>query len=84
MIIQSKKVWVVNTWLEAQIEVEDGKITNIYPYGTKKVDEDYGEKRIVPGFIDVHTHGAYGFDTNDAEEEGLRTWLKNIVKEGVT
>ena len=35
-------------------------------------------------FIDVHTHGAYGFDTNDAEEEGLRTWLKNIVKEGVT
>lgn len=25
MIIQSKKVWVVNTWLEAQIEVEDGK-----------------------------------------------------------
>lgn len=84
MIIQSKKVWVVNTWLEAQIEVEDGKITNIYPYGTKEVDEDYGEKRIVPGFIDVHTHGAYGFDTNDAEEEGLRTWLKNIVKEGVT
>lgn len=84
MIIQSKKVWVVNTWLEAQIEVEDGKITNIYPYGTKEVDEDYSEKRIVPGFIDVHTHGAYGFDTNDAEEEGLRTWLKNIVKEGVT
>lgn len=84
MIIQSKKVWVVNTWLEAQIEVEDGKITNVYPYGTKEVDEDYGEKRIVPGFIDVHTHGAYGFDTNDAEEEGLRTWLKNIVKEGVT
>ena len=36
MIIQSKKVWVVNTWLEAQIEVEDGKITNIYPYGTKR------------------------------------------------
>ena len=75
---------ILNTWLEAQIEVEDGKITNIYPYGTKEVDEDYGEKRIVPGFIDVHTHGAYGFDTNDAEEEGLRTWLKNIVKEGVT
>lgn len=84
MIIQSKRVWVLNTWLAAQIEVVDGKITNIYPYGTNEVDFDYGEKRIVPGFIDVHTHGAYGFDTNDAEEEGLRTWLKNIVKEGVT
>ncbi len=84
MIIQSKKVWVVNTWLSCQIEVEDGKIKNIYPYGAKDADEDYGDKRIVPGFIDVHTHGAYGFDTNDANEEGLRNWMKNIVKEGVT
>ena len=84
MIIQSKRVWVLNGWLEAQIEVENDKIVRILPYGTKEVDEDYGDKRIVPGFIDVHTHGAYGFDTNDAEEEGLRNWMKNIVKEGVT
>ena len=42
------------------------------------------EFRVVPGFLDVHTHGAYGFDTNDAEEEGLKNWLKNIVSEGVT
>lgn len=47
-------------------------------------DKDYGERRIVPGFIDVHTHGAYGFDTNDAEEEGLRNWMKHIPEEGVT
>ena len=39
---------------------------------------------IVPGFIDIHTHGAYGFDTNDANEEGLRNWMKNIPQEGVT
>ena len=54
MIIQSKRIWVVNTWLAAQVEVEEGKIVNIYPYGEKDVDEDYGDKRIVPGFIDVH------------------------------
>ena len=84
MIIQSKRVWVLNTWLDCQIEMIDGKIANIYPYGTKEVDEDYGELRIIPGLIDVHTHGAYGWDTNDATPEGLRTWMKNIVKEGVT
>ena len=43
MIIQSKRIWVVNTWLAAQVEVEEGKIVNIYPYGEKDVDEDYGE-----------------------------------------
>ena len=84
MIIQSKRVWVLDIWMAAQIEIEDGKIKSIHPYGKKPVDEDYGDLRIVPGFIDGHTHGAYGWDTNDATPEGLRNWVKNIVKEGVT
>ena len=84
MIIQSKKVWFADQFVEAQIEVEDGKIVDIYEYGTKPVDQDYGSNWILPGFIDIHCHGAYGFDTNDAEEEGLRYWVKNIVNEGVT
>ena len=84
MIIQSKQVWIAGQFLAMQLEVNDGKITDILPYGTKETDEDYGEKRILPGFIDVHTHGAYGFDTNDAEPEGLRDWMKRIPEEGVT
>ena len=72
MILQSKRVWVLNQWMEAQIEVcrESGKIEAIRPYGSAPADMDFVELRVVPGFIDVHTHGAYGFDTNDAEEEG--------------
>lgn len=84
MIIQSKRVWVLGQFLEAQIEMKDGKIRSILAYDTKPVDNDYGDKRIVPGFIDIHTHGAYGFDTNDAKEEGLRNWMKHIPEEGVT
>ena len=84
MIIQSKQVWIAGQFLAMQLEVNDGKITDILPYGTKEAYEDYGEKRILPGFIDVHTHGAYGFDTNDAEPEGLRDWMKRIPEEGVT
>lgn len=84
MIIQSKKVWVLGQFLQAQLELEDGKIKNVFNYGSHDVDVDYGERRIVPGFIDIHTHGAYGFDTNDAEEEGLRNWMKHIPEEGIT
>ena len=84
MIIQSTKVWIADQFMDAQIEVEDGKITDILPYGTKPADVDYGSSRILPGFIDIHCHGAYGFDTNDAEEEGLRYWTEHIVSEGVT
>ena len=60
------------------------KSRTCFPFGTLPVDEDYGDRRILPGFIDVHTHGSYGFDTNDAEPEGLRKWMKKIPEEGVT
>ncbi|MDO4291651.1 MAG: N-acetylglucosamine-6-phosphate deacetylase [Eubacteriales bacterium] len=84
MILQSRRVWVANQFVAAQLEISEGKIAAVYPWQTKKADIDYGERRIVPGFIDVHTHGAYGFDTNDAEPEGLRNWMKRIPEEGVT
>ena len=84
MIIQSKKVWLADQFIGAAIEMENGKIKEVYPYGTKEVDVDYGDKRIVPGFLDIHCHGAFGFDTNDANEEGLRAWTKGIVTEGTT
>lgn len=84
MIIQSKKVWIADQFTTAQLELEDGIIKEIYPYNEKEVTKDYGNLRILPGFIDIHCHGAYGFDTNDANPEGLRKWAKGIVDEGVT
>ena len=84
MVLQSRRVWLAGQFVPAQLEVADGKIVNVYPFETKTADVDYGNKRIVPGFIDVHTHGAYGFDTNDGEPEGLRDWMRRIPEEGVT
>lgn len=84
MVLQSRRVWLAGQFVPAQLEVADGKIVNVYPFGTKTADVDYGNKRIVPGFIDVHTRGAYGFDTNDGEPEGLRDWMRRIPEEGVT
>lgn len=84
MVIQSKRVWMAGQFMPAQLMIEEGRIAAVYEYGKLATDADYGNKRIVPGFIDVHTHGAYGFDTNDAEAEGLRGWMKHIPQEGVT
>ena len=43
MLIQSKKVWIADQFIAAEIEAEDGRITNIFPYGSKPADEDYGD-----------------------------------------
>lgn len=85
MIIQSKRVWIANAFHPAQLEIAGEKISGIFDYGTRPAEKDYGDLRIVPGFIDVHTHGAYGFDTNDGDEEGLRNWARRLpADEGVT
>ena len=59
MVLQSRRVWLAGQFVPAQLEVADGKIVNVYPFGTKTADVDYGNKRIVPGFIDVHTPVSY-------------------------
>lgn len=84
MIIQSTKVWILDKWMKVQLQIEDDKIRAILPYNSQTPDEDYGSLRLVPGFIDIHCHGAYGWDTNDATPEGLRTWTRRIPSEGVT
>lgn len=47
MIIQSRRVWVVDTFMPCQIKTNGEKIEAILPYETLPVDEDYGDLRIV-------------------------------------
>lgn len=39
---------------------------------------------LLPGFIDVHVHGARGHDTMDADPEGLRSMARFFARHGVT
>ena len=39
---------------------------------------------IVPGFIDVHSHGGYGIDNMDADPERINHMTKKMLQEGIT
>lgn len=91
MLIRSKNVWYADGFRPADLVISEGKIEAVYPYGKGEgklcqPDEvrDYGALRILPGFIDIHTHGAYGYDTNDGDPEGLKMWARRLPEEGVT
>ena len=84
MIVQSRNVWINEELKPAQIEVEDGKIKALYDYNKKSADEDYGDLWILPGFIDIHTHGWNKADSNKPTLDDLKRWQKHMPHEGVT
>lgn len=45
---------------------------------------DAGGNMLMPGFIDIHSHGAGGCDTCDCKVESIRTIADCKMKEGVT
>jgi N-acetylglucosamine-6-phosphate deacetylase len=73
------------------IYTEHGKIKEIGPIealpfhlnNVKKI-EISEEQYAVPGFIDVHIHGAAGADTMDATIEALEAMAKALPAEGTT
>ncbi len=45
---------------------------------------DASDKYVIPGLVDIHSHGANGHDFCDASVEGLRTILKFQKSHGIT
>ena len=73
-------------FLKGDMIVEDGKILEI---GTLAQDEvmdevDLEGQTVVPGFIDIHTHGAVGVDVNGADAQGFEKICQFFASQGTT
>ncbi len=84
MKIFSSRVYLEEVFQTATIEIKDNKIINVSKTRQQDIDFDYGTLRIFPGFIDIHAHGNSTVEANFLTEEGLESWQKKMVLEGVT
>lgn len=68
--------------------MENGRIVSVAGAGevTPDADEviDAGGRRVMPGFFDIHCHGADGNDVCDNSLEAIRHIAKRKLQEGVT
>ena len=88
-VILSGKVVTENEILEGKAVVFDEKIVDIID--ENKLDRyQYDEKidakgsYVLPGFIDIHIHGAGGCDVMDGSIEALEKISETIASKGVT
>ena len=51
---------------------------------TDKTIVDAAGLRVLPGLVDIHSHGAFGHDFSDADPEGLKIILKYEKSHGIT
>lgn len=64
---------------------EQGKITGVVREPIQNIPViAYEEAIIAPGFIDVHAHGALGYETGFGEKSALSKWTEYQIAHGVT
>lgn len=74
MIIRNGMVFRKNGIFEkADVQLQNGVITGIFPCGDSFDEEilDAAGKYVVPGFVDIHLHGAAGHDFCEGTMESL-------------
>ncbi len=82
MILKNARVFLENSVEITDLSIENGKIAAIGP--------DLGPGRdctgltIVPGLVDIHTHGCAGFDFDHADEGQLAQMAACYLRHGVT
>ncbi len=84
MIIKNCKIIFKDKIEEGSVLIKNGKIKEINP--THNDSEVINAKGLylAPGFIDIHIHGAGGYDTMDGTDEAINTISEVIMKHGTT
>ena len=65
-------------------EVVDGRFGAILPENVPADAIDLGGATVIPGLIDVHSHGNSGADFSDGDYEGLKRMAAHYAAEGIT
>ncbi len=83
--IKSDKIILSESLFNGYVYIENGKIIDVTDKDDKNVKTlDFTGKYVSAGFIDLHTHGAGGFEFMDSSEETVANACNFHLKYGTT
>lgn len=83
MLYANARVFTPYGWMRGGFRVEGGRFTEILP-GLDSGDVDLDGAKVIPGLVDIHTHGAVGADFSDGNLHGLTRMAEYLAGNGVT
>lgn len=72
------------TFRVRDLYVNNGKIVESIDQVTDQVRIDAAGLKVLPGLVDIHSHGAFGHDFSDGDGQGLQEILRYERRHGIT
>ncbi|MBS4535758.1 N-acetylglucosamine-6-phosphate deacetylase [Clostridium sp. D2Q-14] len=84
--LKSKEIYVEDEILnDYYLLIKDGKIERVEKNKSEDLEIiELGDLNIIPGLVDLHIHGADGYDVMDGNYEALNNMSLYLSKNGVT
>jgi len=82
MKVINAQVYESGAFVRRDVYIRDGRIVSEDPGTGETIDAE--GMYMIPGLVDVHTHGAAGHDFCDADPEGLKMIAEYEKKSGIT
>lgn len=85
-VIKSNRIYTENGIVSGYLVLENGVIKEITDNKPSNIEiEDFTNKRVIPGIIDIHNHGFGGWSmTDDAEIKDVKGFAHSLATVGVT
>ncbi len=86
ILLKNAEAYIGHSFQAQDLRLSEGKIAFAHPDADESDCEviDLAGKKVAPGMIDVHTHGAAGVDVNAANAEGLEKIGRFFASNGTT
>ena len=84
MLYKNGNIFWGGRFVHGSFRVEGDRFTEVTAAVPAEDGVDLNGAYVIPGLVDVHTHGNSGFDFSDGDYEGLKTMARYYAQNGIT